>query len=162
MSAASNRPEPARSRLNKRITSIIHRDPHPSGLSKADIPRLRAHWLEEIRDITGPIPLQLPPFREVNHCIPFIDPSKPIKHRYSKCLDSLRLQLMEKIDRYMAAGWWEEKNVPQALPLLCIPKKDGRLQTVVDCRERNLNTIKDLTPFPDQDMIRNDVACALF
>ena len=67
---------------------------------------------------------------------------------------------MDKIDRYLRAGWWEEKNVPQASPLLCIPKKDGRLRTVVDCRERNLNTVKDLTPFPDQDMIRNDVARA--
>ena len=67
---------------------------------------------------------------------------------------------MEKIDHYLRAGWWEEKNVPQASPLLCIPKKDGRLRTVVDCRERNLNTVKDLTPFPDQDMIRNDVARA--
>jgi hypothetical protein len=140
----------------------MHRDPQPSELAKADISRLRARWLEEIRDITGPIPLNLPPFREVNHCIPLIDPSKPIKHRYSKCPDSLRPQLMEKIDRYIAAGWWEEKNVPQASPLLCIPKKDGRLRTVVDCRERNLNTIKDLTPFPDQDMIRNDVARAPF
>ena len=69
---------------------------------------------------------------------------------------------MDKIERYIAAGWWEEKNVPQASPLLCIPKKDGRLRTVVDCRECNLNTIKDLMPFPDQDMIRNDVAQAPF
>ena len=138
------------------------RNPQPSKLEREDIPRLRACWLEEIRDITGPIPLKLPPFREVNHCIPLIDPHKPIKHRYSKCPDSLRPQLMEKIERYIAAGWWEEKNVPQASPLLCIPKKDGRLRTVVDCRERNTNTIKDLTPFPDQDMIRNDVARAPF
>jgi hypothetical protein len=47
-------------------------------------------------------------------------------------------------------------------PLLCIPKKDGRLRAVVDCRERNLNTVMDLRPFPDQDMIRNDVARAPF
>jgi hypothetical protein len=67
---------------------------------------------------------------------------------------------MEKIDCYLVAGWWEEKNVPQASPLLCIPKKNGRLHTVVDCRERNLNTVKDLTPFPDQDMIWNDIAQA--
>jgi hypothetical protein len=64
---------------------------------------------------------------------------------------------MEKIDCYQAAGWWEEKNVPQASLLLCIPKKDGRLCTVVDCHECNLNTVKDLTPFPDQDMIWNNV-----
>jgi hypothetical protein len=138
------------------------RNPQPSELARDDIPRLRARWLEEIRDITGPIPLRLPPFREINHCIPLIDPAKPIKHRYSKCPDSLRPQLMVKIERYTAAGWWEEKNVLHASPLLCIPKKDGRLRTVVDCRERNLNTIKDLTPFPDQDMIRNDVTRAPF
>ena len=162
MSTVSNRPEPAHSRIDRSNIDSIHRTPQPSRLTKDDIPRLRARWLEDIRDITGPIPLTLPPFREVNHCIPLIDPAKPIKHRYSKCPDSLRPQLMEKIDRYLAAGWWEEKNVPQASPLLCIPKKDGRLRTVVDCRERNLNTIKDLTPFPDQDMIRNDVARAPF
>ena len=67
---------------------------------------------------------------------------------------------MDKIDCYLRASWWEERNVPQASPLLCIPKKDGRLHTVVDCHECNLNTVKDLTPFPDQDMIRNDMARA--
>jgi transposase InsO family protein len=136
------------------------RSPKSQYFTDEDIPHLRKRWLEEISDITGPIPLKLPPLREVNHRIPLIDPTMPIKHRYSKCPDALRPQLMEKIDRYITAGWWEEKNVPQASPLLCIPKKDGRLRTVVDCRERNLNTVKDLTPFPDQDMIRNDVARA--
>ena len=67
---------------------------------------------------------------------------------------------MEKIDCYVTAGWWEEMNIPQASLLLCIPKKDGRLRTVVDCHKHNLNTMKDLTPFPDQDMICNDVARA--
>ena len=32
----------------------------------------------------------------------------------------------------------------------------------MDCRERNTNMVKDLTPFPDQDMIRNDIARAPF
>jgi hypothetical protein len=68
---------------------------------------------------------------------------------------------MEKINRYLRAGWWG-RNVPHASPLLCIPKKDGRLCAVVDCHARNLNTMKDLTPFPNQDMIRNDVTRAPF
>src|SRR5258706_5517507 len=160
--AASNQPEPVRSRLIRRSTTTMHRNPQPSDLMRDDIPRLRDHWLEEIHDIMGPIPLTLPPFHEVNHCIPLIDPTKPIKHRYSKCPDSLCPQLMDKTECYIAAGWWEEKNVPQASLLLCIPKKDGQLRTVVNCRECNLNTVKDLTPFPDQDMIRNDVARAWF
>ncbi len=162
MGAASNQPEPVRSRLIRRSTTTMHRNPQPSDLMRDDIPRLRDHWLEEIHDIMGPIPLTLPPFHEVNHCIPLIDPTKPIKHRYSKCPDSLCPQLMDKTECYIAAGWWEEKNVPQASLLLCIPKKDGQLRTVVNCRECNLNTVKDLTPFPDQDMIRNDVARAPF
>ena len=91
-------------------------------LTDADLPWLRERWLKEISDITGPIPLELPPFREVNHRIPLIDPKKPIKHCYSKCPDTLRPALMEKIVRYVTAGWWEEMNVPQASLLLCIPK----------------------------------------
>jgi hypothetical protein len=149
-------------RFIKYNNNDINRNPHPSGLTKDEIPRLRARWIEEISDITGPIPLRLPLLREVNHYIHLIDPSKLIQHRYAKCPDSLRPLLMDKIERYIVAGWWEEKNVLHASPLLCIPKKDGRLRTIVDCWERNLNTIKDLTPFPDQDMIRNNVARAPF
>jgi len=50
--------------------------------------------------------------------------------------------------------------VKQAAPLLCIPKKDGKLQTVVDTRQWNNNTIKDITPLPDQEIIQEDVARA--
>ena len=49
------------------------------------------------------------------------------------------------------------KSVPQAALMLCIPKKSGKLQTVVDCCKRNDNTVKDVTPFLDQDQIRMDI-----
>src|ERR1700720_1586925 len=45
------------------------------------------------------------------------------------------------------------------LKLPCIFKKGGAdLCTVIDGRKRNENTRKDVTPFPDQEQIRNDVA----
>ena len=50
----------------------------------------------------------------------------------------------------------EERTAPITA---IVHPQEGRL---VDCRERNLNTVKDLTPFPDQDMIKNDVARAPF
>ena len=34
----------------------------------------------------------------------------------------------------------------------------GLLRTAIDARKRNDNTVKDVTPFPDQDQIRLDVA----
>ena len=50
----------------------------------------------------------------------------------------------------------------QATPMLCIPKKNRTLRTVFDLRQQNENTWKDVTPFPDQDTIRHDIARAKF
>ena len=46
--------------------------------------------------------------------------------------------------------------------MLCIPKKNGKLCTVFDLWEQNDNTVKDVTPFPDQDIIHNDMARAAY
>jgi hypothetical protein len=46
--------------------------------------------------------------------------------------------------------------------MLCIHKKDKHLCTVVDARQQNNNTVKDITPLPDQEVIREDVAWAKF
>ena len=50
----------------------------------------------------------------------------------------------------------------QAVPTLCILKKNGKLHTVFDLREQNDNMVKDVTPFPDQDIIHNDMARAAY
>ena len=42
--------------------------------------------------------------------------------------------------------------------MLCIPKKNSKLCTVFDLWEEKDNTVKDMTPFPDQDIICNDMA----
>lgn len=69
---------------------------------------------------------------------------------------------MEKLQLYMDMGWWIPKAVPQVAPLLCIPKKTGKLQTVVDCHQQNDNMIKDVTPLSDQDQIQMDIAQAKY
>ena len=98
----------------------------------------------------------------MNHSIPLIDETKRYTYRLPKCPEALKSQLLEKIERYVQAGWWIPAQVDQAAPLLCVLKKDGRLRTVVDLRLRNDNTVKDVTPFPDQDQIRHDVARAKY
>jgi hypothetical protein len=123
-----------------------------------DIPSLQAAWKEKINDLTGGAPMELPPFQTINHSILLINETKRLHPWYAKCPDILHPELMEKLERYIKTGWWEERNVSQASLMLCIYKKSGCLRTVIDCCERNLNTVKDLTPFPDQDLIRNDVA----
>ena len=54
------------------------------------------------------------------------------------------------------------KAIYQAAPLLCVPKKSGKPRTVVDTHKWNDNTFKDVTPFPNQDQIRMDVARAKY
>ena len=131
-------------------------------LQKTDIPLLRERWFRVNMDILTGTPERLPPFRGINHRITLIDENKSINYYMPRCPDALKPQLMEKIEKYTRSGWWEPKTVPQAAPMLCIPKKTGKLRTVIDCCKRNDNTVKDVTPFPDQDQIRLDVAKAKF
>ncbi len=46
--------------------------------------------------------------------------------------------------------------------MMCVFKKDMHLCTVVDCRQCNKNMVKDVTPMPDQDNIREDVMHAKY
>ena len=52
--------------------------------------------------------------------------------------------------------------VRQAIPMLCVLKKNGKLRTVFDLRMQNENTEKDLSPFPDQDTIWHDIVRAAY
>ena len=127
-----------------------------------NLERLRERWFTEFADILNGVPPELPPLREINHRIPLIDEGKRYYYHMPRCPDALKPQLMDKLRQYMDAGWWIPKAVPQAAPLICIPKKTGKIRTVVDCRQRNDNTVKDVTPLPDQDQIRLDVARAKY
>ena len=107
---------------------------------------------------------KLPLLREVNHNILLIDDDKHYAYHLPCCADALKQQLLDKIRLYTDAGWWVMKSVPQAAPMLCIPKKSGKPWTVIDCckRNNNNNMVKDVTPFPDQDQIQMDVAKAKY
>jgi hypothetical protein len=129
-------------------------------LTKQDIPRLREEWKNSCQDILGRVPDKLPPLREINHHIPLVDKKKKYNYYLPKCPDSMRKPLAEKINKYCKAGWWRPARAEQAAPMLVVPKKNGNIRTVVNAQKRNANTVKDVTPFPDQDLIRLDVARA--
>ena len=87
-----------------------------------------------------------------------MDDKKKYNYHLPKCPDSMRKPLTEKIDTYCKAGWWRPARAEQAAPMLIVPKKNDVLHTVINAQKRNANTVKDVTPFPDQDMIRLNVA----
>ena len=79
-----------------------------------------------------------------------------------KCPDALKEELAEKISRYTSAGWWVPATAKQAVPMLCVLKKNGKLRMVFDLRMQNENTEKDVSPFPYQDTIQHDIAHAAY
>ena len=91
----------------------------------SDIPQLHEEIAEKYSNLLGPLPLKLPPFREVSHKIPLIDESKQLKHRLPKCPEVFHSELAQKIEQYTTAGWWVPAATKQATPMLCIPKKNG-------------------------------------
>ena len=64
----------------------------------SDIPQLHEEIAEKYSNLLGPLPLKLPPFREVSHEIPLIDESKQLKHRLPKCPEAFHSELAQKIE----------------------------------------------------------------
>ena len=79
-----------------------------------------------------------------------------------KCPDALKEELAEKISQYTSTGWWVPATVKQAVPMLCVLKKNGKLHTVFDLRMQNENMEKDVSPFLDQATIWHDIARAAY
>ena len=83
--------------------------------------------MTEIADLISGVPPMVPPLQLINHKINLIDPTKCIDYLLPKFLDALKAELTEKISHYISAGWWVPAMVQQAVPMLCIRKKNGKL-----------------------------------
>ncbi|CAD6892479.1 unnamed protein product [Tilletia caries] len=155
-----------------KITKVVCTTTKPAGpsipsafsqhLEEHIIEGLSKEWFKKTQDLWGPRPAKLPPFREINHAISLIDEDYRPHCRPAKCPEQFRQAYLQKIETCTKSGVWKRAAVPAAMPMMVIPKKDSRIRTVVDARQRNDNTVKDVTPFPDQDVIRRDVARAKY
>ena len=142
-------------RCSERLRAALSHDIVPQDV---EIPQLHRSWDNNITDLVSGIPLKVLPIQEVNHEINLIDPKKCIRYRLPKCPEHFCEELSQKIERYTTAQWRIPAVAHQAVPMLCIPKKNGKLHTVFDLQEQNDNTVKDVTLFPDQGIIRNNMA----
>ena len=103
---------------------------HDIILRDDNIPQLCKSWDDNITDLVSGIPLKLLPIQEVNHEINFIDPEKCIHYQLPKCPEHFHKELSQKIERYTTAQWWIPAVAHQAVPMLCILKKNSKLHTV--------------------------------
>ena len=83
--------------------------------------------MDKIIDLVSGVLPKVPLFRMITHQINLIDPNKWIHYQLPKCPDTLKEELGEKISHYTSAGWWVPATVRQAIPMLCVLKKNGKL-----------------------------------
>jgi len=118
-------------RMNEVLMAIMsnHKDRvnQMGPLTEKDIPQLHEDWKRSCKDIMNGAPDRLLPLWEVNHQIPLINRNKRYKHHASRCPDSLKDELSEKIKHYTRAEWWEPTQAEQAALMLCIRKKNNTL-----------------------------------
>jgi hypothetical protein len=131
-------------------------------IAKEERIKLRQAWIDKIQNLFMPEVPKLPLLRQVNHKIPLKNPNLKITHRPAKCPELLRDKFREKFDCYVKAGWWVHTALPSSVPLMIVFKKSGAIRTVIDARQHNDNTLPEVTPLPDQEAVRNDIARAKF
>ena len=86
------------------LPDVSHLEELP--MSHPEFERLREWWKEKYDNIMAPVPLEMPPLREVNHQILLKDPEKKFRENTPRCPAAMQEALAIKIDRYMKAGWW--------------------------------------------------------
>ena len=108
---------------------------------------------------------ELPPLREINHNINLKDPNQIQKPQPIKPKERYMDQLREKIDEELKSGRIYRSTDSSSCALFMLPrnKKDAtKARFLHDLRQRNKNTILDLTPIPDQQLIIRTLARAKF
>ncbi|XP_071924833.1 uncharacterized protein [Coffea arabica] len=106
----------------------------------------KLQWLnnsgEEYQDVfPEDIPNGLPPLRGIEHQIDFIPGSSlPNKAPYRTNPEEIKEQQRE-VEELLSKGWIHESLNPCVVPVLLVPKKDGRWRMCTDCRAINAITM---------------------
>src|SRR5260221_14692534 len=95
------------------ILDMVLKDSPNDQWESIDLEKCYKHWYMKYADIVNRVPSELPPLWEINHRIPLIDNSKRYYYHLLHCPDAMKLQLMEKLQTYVDAGWWIPKVVSQ-------------------------------------------------
>lgn len=103
--------------------------------------------------------LPMPPMRDVQHEIPYIDESDPVRPRHSYKIPDKHLPKWNELrEKHTKAGLWIPATSRNVDPMMPRMKKDGKLRPVVDLRRRNANTVKLAMPPVDIEHIRTVLA----
>ena len=91
---------------------------------------------------------QLPKHQPWDHSIPLEEGKKPTFGPIYSMSNAESEELRKYIDENLAKGFIQRSSSPAGYPILCVPKKNGKLRLCVDYRQSNNITIKNRYPLP--------------
>lgn len=108
--------------------------------------------LEEYADVfPQEMPEELPPKRNVSHCIPLepnaLPPFRPMYRVSPAKYKEIEIQVADLLKK----GFIEQSTSPFGAPVLFVKKKHGTVRLVIDYRGLNKVTIKNKYPLPRVD-----------
>jgi len=116
------------------------------------IPPQVKELLKEFDDIFSKEgPIELPPFRGIEHQIDLVPgaslPNRPSYRTNPEETKDIESQVQDLLEK----GWIQKSLSPGVVPVLLMPKKDGKWRMCCDCRAINNITIKYRNPIPKLD-----------
>jgi len=121
-------------------------------LELKSLPLKIENLLKEFEDIfpkEGPI--RLPPFRGIEHQIDLV-PGASLPNRAAYRTNPQETKEIEsQVQELLEKGWVQKSLSPSVVPVLLVPKKDGKWRICCDCRAINNITIKYKHPIPRLD-----------
>jgi len=121
-------------------------------LELKSLPPKIENLLKEFEDIFSKEgPIGLPPFRGIEHQIDLVPgaslPNRPAYRTNPQETKEIKSQVQELLEK----GWVQKSLSPCVVPVLLMPKKDGKWRMCYDCRAINNITIKYRHPIPRLD-----------
>jgi len=96
-------------------------------------------------------PHGLPPFRGIEHQNDFV-PGASLPNRLAYRTNPIEIKEIEsQVNELLEKGWVQKSLSPGVVPVLLVPKKDGKWRICCDCRAINNITIKYRHPIPRLD-----------
>uniref|UniRef100_A0A8H7NBK4 Reverse transcriptase domain-containing protein n=1 Tax=Bionectria ochroleuca TaxID=29856 RepID=A0A8H7NBK4_BIOOC len=90
----------------------------------------------------------LPEHNQWDHEISIIEGGEPAFHKLYNLTEPQLQTLREYIDDILAKGYIRLSTSSAGYPVIFVPKKNGKLQLIIDYQQLNKITRKDRTPLP--------------